>query len=91
VPEREPDLILQWIGRRVAELRKAQRLTQAQLAERLDVSDGYLKRIERGRENLTVRSLVLIATALGTTIEELFQEPEHKSRPRPGRPPRSRR
>lgn len=85
-----PDLVLAWVGRRVAELRRSQRLTQEQLAERIGFSIGYLKRIERGRENLTVRSLAQIAEALGSDIAALFREPDHKSRPRPGRPPVSR-
>ncbi len=56
----DPDLVLRSVGRRVAELRSG---TQEELAERLGVSIKYLQRIEAGRPNLTIRSLVRIANA----------------------------
>jgi transcriptional regulator with XRE-family HTH domain len=83
----DPELALAWLGRRIAELRKAQGLTQDQLAERLGHSSSkHLSRVEGGKKNLSVRNLAKIADALGTDLLGLFAEPEHKSRPRPGRP-----
>ncbi len=82
----DPDLVLRSVGRRVAELRSG---TQEELAERLGVSIKYLQRIEAGRPNLTIRSLVRIANALEVPVAELFDRPESLES-RTGRPPRPR-
>ena len=75
------------VGRRVAELRGKAGLTQEQQAERLGFTLKYLQRIEGGGENLTVRSLVKIASAFGVPVTELFQKPRTKQAG-PGRPRR---
>lgn len=75
------------VGRRVAELRAKSRLTQEQQAERLGFTLKYLQRIEGGGENLTVRSLVKIASAFGVPVTELFWKPRTKQAG-PGRPTR---
>ncbi len=87
MPSLDPEQILDRIGRRVAELRAEAGLTQDRLAEALAVSVQYLQRVEGGRENLTVRSLVRIATALGVAFTALFKTPRLKAR-KPGRPKR---
>ena len=73
------------VGRRVAELRAKAGLTQDQQAERLGFTLKYLQRIEGGGENLTVRSLVKIANALGVPVTDLFRQPKTKQAG-PGRP-----
>ena len=73
------------VGRRVAELRAKAGLTQEQQAERLGFTLKYLQRIEGGGENLTVRSLVKIASAFGVPASELFRKPRTKQAG-PGRP-----
>src|SRR5256885_1811028 len=83
-PESPVD-VLHTIGRRVAELRAERRRTQAQLAEELDVTLQYLQRIEAGRENLTVRSLVRLATALQVRTADFFKPPRTRE-VRVGRP-----
>lgn len=85
----DPDHVVFSVGRRIAELRRKRRLTQAQLAEKADVSVKYVQRIEAGATNLTIRSLVLFANVLGTRIGELFRAPSTRT-VRRGRP-RSRR
>jgi transcriptional regulator with XRE-family HTH domain len=73
------------VGRRVAELRIARKLTQEELAERAEVSARYIQRIERGRENLTLVTVANLAKALGVEVVSLFRKA--KGRPsRPGRP-----
>jgi transcriptional regulator with XRE-family HTH domain len=86
----EADRLVLWMGKRVAELRRARGMTQAQLAERADFSIQYLQRIEAGRENLTVRSAARIAQLLGCRFVELFRRPT-TTIVRRGRPPRPRR
>ena len=73
------------VGRRVAELRAKAGLTQEQQAERLGFTLKYLQRIEGGGENLTVRSLVKIASVFGVSVTELFHKPRTKQAG-PGRP-----
>lgn len=73
------------VGRRVAELRVRAGLTQDQQAERLGFAIKYLQRIEGGGENLTIRSLVKIASAFGVRVTELFRKPRTKQAG-PGRP-----
>jgi transcriptional regulator with XRE-family HTH domain len=75
------------VGRRVAELRGKAGLTQEQQAERLGFTLKYLQRIEGGGENLTVRSLVKIASAFGVPVTELFRRPR-TTQAGPGRPKR---
>ena len=71
----------------MAELRAKAGLTQEQQAERLGFTLKYLQRIEGGGENLTVKSLVKIASALGVSVTELFRNPRTKQAG-PGRPRR---
>ena len=75
------------VGRRVAELRAALGLTQAELAERLGIGAKHEQRIELAEFGLTVRSLARIAIALGVPIAALFDPPTTPKR-RPGRPRR---
>ncbi len=69
------DRVLSNVGGRVAELRRAAGYTQDALAERLDVNVQYLQRVEAGRENLTVRSLVKLAVCLRVEVASFFEVP----------------
>jgi transcriptional regulator with XRE-family HTH domain len=73
------------IGRRVAEERIRLGLSQAALAERAGVSLKYLQRVEGGRENLTVASLVRFANLLQTAPVDLFKTARLRNAG-PGRP-----
>jgi transcriptional regulator with XRE-family HTH domain len=75
------------VGRIVAELRRARGLTQERLAEELRVTLKYLQRVEAGKENLTIGSLVKIANRLRVKVKALFEEPASRHIRR-GRPPR---
>ena len=59
----------QRIGRRIAELRKEQNMTQAQLAERCGIQQAHIARIETGRYSVGLDTLAQIATALGRSID----------------------
>jgi transcriptional regulator with XRE-family HTH domain len=78
----DPDSILRDIGRRIAEVRIAQHLTQEAFAERLDVTARYVQRVEGGGQNVSVRVLASFATALGIPIAELFRKPSAIAAPR---------
>jgi UDP-N-acetylglucosamine 1-carboxyvinyltransferase len=75
------------VGRRIAELHVDRGLTQAQLAEVLDVALTNLQRIEHGKQNLTLISLERVADALGVDARALL-DPPSTVRPGPGRPSR---
>jgi transcriptional regulator with XRE-family HTH domain len=73
------------VGRRVAELRIARKLTQEELAERAEVSARYIQRIERGRENLTLVTVANLAKALGVEVVSLLRKAK-VGPAKPGRP-----
>jgi transcriptional regulator with XRE-family HTH domain len=79
------DQLLRDVGARIAELRRVRGLTQGMLAERLDVSDKHLQRVEAGSENLTLRTMHQFAAALGVGVPALLQPPVQVPRRR-GRP-----
>lgn len=66
----EPVLIR--FGQRVQELRKANRLSQEQLADIAGVHRTYIGMIERAEKNITLRNIARIADALRIDIKELF-------------------
>jgi len=61
------------IGDNIRTLRKAKKLTQFHMAEICGIEPSNLNRIENGRTNPTVRSLVLIADALGVSMKDLMK------------------
>lgn len=60
------------VGSNVDRLRRAQGMTQEQLAERSGFSQQYISGLENGRRNPTVVTLYEIADALGATPVELL-------------------
>ena len=60
------------LGRRVKYLRRLQNLTQAQLAEKVDLSVNYISQIETGIASPTLKTLSALAKALDVEIKELF-------------------
>jgi transcriptional regulator with XRE-family HTH domain len=81
----DPARVTRDVGRRVAEARGARGLTQQELADKAGVSLKYVQRIEAGRENLTIRSLVWLADLLRVPVIEVFKPPGSRV-VRPGRP-----
>lgn len=63
------------LGARIAQLRKAQGITQTQLADTLGVSQQTITAYEVGRRRIQVSSLNVIAAALGVAVEELMGTP----------------
>jgi transcriptional regulator with XRE-family HTH domain len=65
-------------------------LTQQQFADRLEVSPQYLRRVESGGANLSVKSLLRFASGLGVEVADLFEAPRRVGKRNPGRPPKKR-
>ena len=59
-------------GRAVRAAREAQGLSQEDLGFEAELDRTYVSGVERGVRNPTVRTIVKLATALGTTPGRLF-------------------
>lgn len=46
--------------------------TQAELAERAGVDRSFLADVERGKRNISILNLSLIAEALGVSLAQMF-------------------
>lgn len=62
------------LGERIREERLSLHLTQAQLAEAVDISDTYMGAIERGERSLTLDTLVRLVNRLGVTVDYLLSD-----------------
>lgn len=62
------------LGERIREERRRLNLTQAQLAECIDISDTYMGAIERGERSLTLDTLVRLVNRLGVTVDYLLAD-----------------
>ena len=68
------------IGARIQHYRKKHRMTQAQLAECVGLSDVYIRYIEKAQRTATLDTFVSIVNALGCSMDDLligFQTSEH--------------
>jgi ribosome-binding protein aMBF1 (putative translation factor) len=81
----DPKRVISNIGRRIAELRVARGWTQEAFAEVLGMATQNVARIEQGRADFRVTTLVRLATALGCDPQVLWEPPTTR-KPRPGRP-----
>jgi transcriptional regulator with XRE-family HTH domain len=62
------------LGQRIARYRKAQGLTQVQLAETLGIAQQTLAHYEGGRLRIAVAMLSTLADALSVSVEELIND-----------------
>ena len=62
------------IGKRIREKRKSLGLTQTVLAERAGIEPSNLSHIERAATKLSLPTLIMIANALGATLDELVYD-----------------
>lgn len=60
-------------GKRLKELREKNKLTQAELAEKIGFSTNFIGMIERGERNTTTDNIFKIAKALNTSVEHFFK------------------
>ncbi len=73
------------LGERIASLRKAQSVTQVQLAEALGVSQQTLQSYEVGRRRIPVSALPTVAHTLSVSLDVLFgDEPSARARSKRG-------
>jgi transcriptional regulator with XRE-family HTH domain len=72
------DALLRDVGRRIAEIRRRRRLTQAELAVRLPMHVAQLKRLEQGRANVTLGTLDRVAAFFGVHVRSLLRASKRK-------------
>ena len=61
-------------GKKVAEMRKMQHLSQEELADRCNVHRTYIGSIERGEKSPTLNTVEKIAKGLNVEISIIFDE-----------------
>jgi len=59
-------------GERLRDMRQASGLSQEAFAERCGLDRTYISGIERGKRNVSLQNLKLIAKALNTSLSRLF-------------------
>ena len=62
------------IGKRIRELRNTQGLTQEELADRAELTKGYISQLERDMTSPSIATLEDILQCLGTSLGEFFRE-----------------
>ena len=68
------------LGIRIKNKRLSKNFTQEQLAEKVELSAVYIGQIERGERKMTIETLVKLANALDSSIEELLSDSTHKNK-----------
>jgi transcriptional regulator with XRE-family HTH domain len=61
------------VGERIRSMREQRKWSQMKLGELADLHYTYIGRIERGENNVTIKSLEKVAAALDIPFEELFR------------------
>ena len=66
------------IGRRIKDLRNRNGLTQQELADRTELTKGYISQLEHGQVSPYVVTLLDLIECLGSTASEFFAETEEE-------------
>jgi transcriptional regulator with XRE-family HTH domain len=61
------------IGDRIREIREARKMTQDQLADKSDISKGFLSDVENNKRNVSSENLLRIANVLGASLDYLLR------------------
>jgi transcriptional regulator with XRE-family HTH domain len=67
-----PTDLLAILGNRIRRRRKLTGWTQVQLAERIGIDRSFLADVERGKRNISILNLYLIAKALKVSLSRLL-------------------
>ena len=62
------------LGGKIRDLRQQYNLTQEELADRCELTKGYISQLENDLTSPSIATLVDILNALGTTLAEFFRE-----------------
>ncbi len=68
-------MIKEKIGYRIKQIRtKSLKISQEELAQKLNCDRAYISRIESGKQNLTIENLENICVALNVSFKDFFNE-----------------
>ena len=67
-----PDDLLIRLGTRIRKLRQKHRWTQVEFAERVGIDRSFLADVERGKRNVSILNLELIAKGLTVSLSQLL-------------------
>ena len=73
------------LGQRIADQRKAQGITQVELAATLGISQQAMNSFEKGRRRVPVSQLPIIAQTLGSTLDALVSDQAPSAAATPGK------
>ena len=67
-----PEDLLVRLGMRIRTLRKKRGWTQVEMAEKVGIDRSFLADVERGKRNISILNLELIATGLRISLSQLL-------------------
>lgn len=70
--QKNQDEFLKKLGENIVQIRKQKKMSQQDLAYAIGWDKPNLRKVEKGRVNLTVKSLLLLAEGLGISIQNLL-------------------
>ena len=73
-PHNNPMATLKSIGRKIAQIRVKQKLTQEDLAGMAEIDRSFLSYIENGRKNFSVEMMLKICKVLEIEPDDLFKK-----------------
>ncbi|MGJ7557614.1 helix-turn-helix domain-containing protein [Variovorax sp. RB2P76] len=71
-PKHALDPVLVQLGEAIRSLRKANGISQEELAHRSSIDRSYMSSIERGTQNPGMMTIVQIAAGMGVSVAELM-------------------
>lgn len=74
----ELNYINEKIGNKIKDLRNRNGLTQQELADRTELTKGFISQLERGQVSPSVVTLLDLIECLGVTASEFFKETEEE-------------
>ncbi|MDO5568790.1 MAG: helix-turn-helix transcriptional regulator [bacterium] len=79
--KRENKDIYELVAANIKKYRKELGITQAELAERVELSHEFIRRIEskKGKKNFSIETIFQIAVALNIDVKQLFDFPKDKN------------
>ncbi len=66
------------LGNKIKDMRRQKNLTQAELADRCELTKGYISQLENNLTSPSIQTLCDILNALGTTLSDFFREDEEE-------------
>lgn len=74
----EVELINEQIGKKIRDLRNTNGLTQQELADRTELTKGYISQLERGQVTPSLITLLDLIECLGTNPSDFFKQAQEE-------------